>query len=76
MSWYRWVILGTYTLALTASSFTMMTFAPISTIVSDVYGVGTTLVNSCVVVFLISFILFNFVSVWALEKFGLSPTVS
>lgn len=76
MTWYRWVILATYTLALTGSSYTMMSFAPVSTIVSDVYGVSTTLVNSCVVVFLISFILFNFVAVVALENFGLSKTVS
>lgn len=76
VSWYRWVILVTYTLTLTASSYTMMTFAPISTIVANVYEIDTTIVNSCVVVFLISFILFNFVSVWALENYGLSPTVS
>jgi hypothetical protein len=76
VSWYRWVILGSYTLTLTASSFTMMSFAPVSTIVATVYQVESIVVNSCVVVFLVSFILFNFVSVFVLETFGLSLTVS
>jgi hypothetical protein len=75
-TWYRWVILVTYTMVLTGSSFTMMSFSPISTIVSEVYEVDSQAVNSCVVVFLVSFIFFNFISVFALETFGLATTVS
>jgi hypothetical protein len=68
--------LATYTASLTASSFTMMSFSPISSIVAEVYEVTPMIVDSCVVVFLMSFVLFNFVSVYALENLGLKTTVS
>jgi MFS transporter, FLVCR family, feline leukemia virus subgroup C receptor-related protein len=59
-----------------SSAWIMTTFSSVSSVVQIVYGVPGTLVNSCVVLFLISFILFNFLTVASLEKFGISITVS
>jgi len=73
---YRWVILSSFILVLTTGAWVMTTFSPISSIVAEIYGVSAVMVNSCVIVFLISFIVFNFLSVWALEVMGLKWTVS
>ena len=72
----RWVILVCFILVLTTGAWVMVSFSPVSSIVADVYGVSAVIVNSCVVVFLLSFIVFNFMSVWALEIMGLKWTVS
>lgn len=53
-----------------------MTFAPISKITATIYKVDDILVNSCVMIFLISFVLLNFASVTIIEKLGLKLTVS
>jgi len=71
---YRWVILSSFILVLTTGAWVMTTFSPISSIVAEIYGVSAVMVNSCVIVFLISFIVFNFLSVWALEVMGLKWT--
>ena len=73
---YRWVILTCFILLLTTGAWVMTTFSPVSSIVAEVYGVSAVIVNSCVVVFLLSFIFLNFVSVWAIEIMGLKWTVS
>jgi len=54
----------------------MMTFSPISKITASVYDVGDLVVNSCVMVFLITFVLLNFLSVQLIEKWGLKICVS
>jgi len=61
---------------MSASAFMMMTFAPISKITANVYGVDDILVNACVMTFLVSFVLLNFISVSVIEKLGLKLTVS
>ena len=52
----------------------MTSFSPISSIVAESFGVSAILVNSGVVVFLLSFILFNFAAVSAIERLGTSVT--
>ena len=64
---YRWIILGLFALSTTSVSFAMMNFTSISETVADIYMVDDIVVNSCVLVFLISFILMNFFTVFALE---------
>ena len=54
----------------------MMTFSPVSKIVGFVYGVSDIVVNSCVMAFLVAFVLFNFIAVQSIEKLGLKKTVS
>ena len=54
-------------MALTSVSFAMMNFASVSTTVALVYNVNDIIVNGCVLVFLISFIVMNFFTVYALE---------
>lgn len=76
LSPYRWFILFQYAMATTASAFIMMSFAPIAVMTTFVYDVSAIWVNSCVMVFLISFVLLNFFSVQMLEKYGLKKTVS
>ena len=73
---YRWVVLLTYTLAYTSSAYVMTTFAPISSIVAKVYDVTPLIVNTCVSIFFMSFVLFNFLSVYVLERVGCVITVS
>jgi len=73
-SWYRYVILLSYTMATTASSFQMMVFSSVSTLIVDTYGVQDVDVSFCVMFFLISFILFNFPSIYVLENLGLKWT--
>ena len=45
----------------------MMNFSPVSKTVAEIYTVDDIVVNSAVLVFLISFIVMNFVTVSALE---------
>ena len=73
---YRWILLTSFSCAVTASSFVMMTFVPGAGITAVVYDVPPIYVNSCVVLFLVSFIVFNFASISALENLGLAKTVS
>jgi len=54
----------------------MTGFAPIASIVAEVWGVSDALVETTVTVFTVSFVLLNFVSVEALEKYGAKTTVS
>lgn len=70
------MILASFTSCTTASSFAMITFAPVQSIIVDVYDVPATVVSSCVVFFLLSFIIFNFASISALENAGMAKTVS
>lgn len=71
---YRWILLTSFSCAVTASSFVMMTFVPGAGITAVVYDVPPIYVNSCVVLFLVSFIVFNFASISALENLGLAKT--
>lgn len=71
---YRWILLTSFSCAVTASSFIMMTFVPGAGITAVVYDVPPIYVNSCVVLFLVSFIVFNFASISALENLGLAKT--
>ena len=57
-----------------SSAYAMMCFSPISTVTGKIYGVEDIVVNSCVMVFLISFVLLNFVTVQFIEKLGLKLT--
>ena len=45
----------------------MMSFASVSKTVANIYNVGDEIVNLCVLLFLISFVLMNFITVKALE---------
>lgn len=73
---YRWFILMQLSFAIIASALIMMSFAPVSKIISRIYKVGDLMVNTCVMSYLIGFVLLNFISVSVLEKFGLSKPVS
>jgi hypothetical protein len=61
---------------MTGSAFAMMNFSSISEIIALTYKVDKLLVNICVICFLISFIFFNFLSIFLMEKYGLKITVS
>ena len=52
----------------------MMVFSSVSTIIVDIYDVADVDVSYCVMFFLISFILFNFPSIYVLENLGLKWT--
>lgn len=69
-------MLISYTLATTSTAYFMMAFAPVQSIIADVYNVSASTVSSCVVFFLVSFVLFNFASISALENYGIAKTVS
>jgi len=71
---YRWFLLMQYSLAVTSSAYMMMTFSPISKITAEVFGVDDIIVNSCVMVFLVTYVVLNFICVQALEKLGLKTT--
>ena len=64
---YRWLILAVYSLSLTSTAFGMMNFSSVSKTVAQIYDVDDIIVNSCVLIFLISFIFNNFLTVYALE---------
>lgn len=70
------MMLFSFTLATTSTAYFMMAFAPVQSIIADVYDVSASTVSSCVVFFLISFVLFNFASISALENYGIGKTVS
>ena len=46
----------------------MMNFSSVAVIVADIYNITQFAVNSCVMVFLMTFVLVNFPSIWAMEK--------
>ena len=71
---YRWLILFSFVMLMMATCLIGMTFTTVSSIVSVLYDVSPTVVSLSVTVFLISIVLFNFLAVWVLEKFGLSLT--
>lgn len=48
----------------------MTTFAPISSIVGEIYDVTPLIVNTCVSVFFMSFVILNFLSVYVIERVG------
>ena len=52
----------------------MMNFSSVSKTVSTIYNVDDIVVNSCVLIFLISFIINNFITVYALE-YSVSKTL-
>jgi len=54
----------------------MTSFAPIASIVAEVWDESDALVETTVTVFTVAFVLLNFVSVEALERFGAKTTVS
>lgn len=76
LSKYRWFVLFQISMAIVGSGQAMMTYSAVSTIVSEIYDVGPLTVNACVMEFLISFILFSFISVPIIEKRGLQAPVS
>ena len=57
-----------FSLSIVSSSFLMMNFSSVAVIVSRIYDISEFAVNSCVMVFLITFIFVNFPSIWAMEK--------
>ena len=64
----RWFILASYGLSLASNAYVMMNFSPVSIDIADIYEVDSLVVSFNVMIFLISFIAFNFVSVAAIEK--------
>ena len=76
LSKLRWLILLEFALVLISSAYMMMTFSAISLTTAQAYSVSDILVNCCVLVFLIAFVVFNFISIQIIEKLGLSLTVS
>lgn len=52
----------------------MMVFASISSDIGEIYDITVTDVSYCVMFFLISFIIFNFPSIYVLENLGLKWT--
>ena len=63
VSSFRWFILMLYALSLTSTAFAMMNFSPVSKTIAEIYMVDDIVVNACVLIFLISFIVMNFVTV-------------
>jgi hypothetical protein len=52
-----------YALSLTSTAFAMMNFSPVSRTIAEIYMVDDIVVNAAVLVFLIAFIVMNFVTV-------------
>ena len=73
---YRWFVLMQLSFVVISSAYVMMTFSPVSKIISTIYNVGDLVVNTCVMSFLIAFVIFNFMSVSVLEKYGIYGPVS
>ena len=46
----------------------MMNFTSVAITVADIYQIDVVYVNSCVMCFLMSFVLLNFPSTWAIER--------
>ena len=53
---------------MSSSAYVMMNFSPVSVDISKIYNVDSLVVNFNVMIFLISFIVFNFASVASIEK--------
>ena len=62
--------------SLISSNFIMMTFSTVSGLIAEIYDIKIALVNSCVTIFLIAAIIMQIPSVYFIEKFGLSNSVS
>ena len=63
-------MLAVYWSTTMVTAFIQATFIPIAVPVANIYGVKSIIVNNCVSFFFISYVLFNFSSVQALEKLG------
>ncbi len=67
-------MLTSYTLSTTASSYIMVTFSPTATIIRDIYEISSLYVTSTISIFFVSYILFGFIAIKGLEKYGLEKT--
>lgn len=72
----RWLILFCYFLLMAQNAQNDVTFATVSSIVSDIYQVKATIVNTTATVFFLAFILINFPSFIMIERWGMSNSVS
>lgn len=73
---YRWFILLQYVFVTLSSGFMMITFSSVAVTTSKVYNVSLLWVNTCIMFFLLSFVVLNFLSIHLIEKMGLKKTVS
>ena len=68
---YRWVMLASLTMCSTASGFGQLGFAPIASVLTEVYGVSNLVPTMLVLCYFVAFILLNFPIIYVMEKFGI-----
>jgi len=73
---YRWVVLSVYLFINLTMQMLWITFAPITSIAADYYGVSELRIGFLSMIFMIAFIPFSIPSSWAIDKFGFKIAVS
>ena len=63
----RWFMLFQFAMSLASTTFQMMSFASISSVIASIFEVDSVVVNFNVMVYLFAFVLFNFASISAIE---------
>lgn len=72
--WWRWIVLVTFVANVSINIAIWIGFSPIAEIVKCYYGISDFWVNSVSMVYMLTYTLFIYPSVWVLERGGLRTT--
>ena len=73
--WWRWVVLGVFSLNLGMHNVQWITFGPIADVIACYYGVSNFWVNSLAMMDMLVYVLFFVLSALSLERLGLRTTI-
>jgi len=73
---YRWVVLGVFMFINLTIQILWITYAPITGLAAQFYGVGDLQIGLLAMTFMIAFIPLSIPVSWAIDTFGFRPTVS
>ena len=73
--WWRWVVLAVFTSSVAVNNTIFITFGSIADVVACYYGVSDFWVNSLVTVFLLTYLVLIFPTLWLVNAVGLRATV-
>ena len=73
--WWRWVVLGVFTLNLSMTNLQWITFGPVADVVTCYYGISNFWVNSLSMVYMLVYILCFVLSALSLDRLGLRTTI-
>jgi cyanate permease len=72
---YRWIVLAVFLLVLTANNAMWITFAPITGLAAQFFGVSDLSVGFLSMIFMITFIVFSIPASWVIDTYGLKVGV-